>query len=173
MIVLLLIGKRAVGKTTIAAKLEKECGFKHIEMSIFLKRMRVEYKMENLRLRLFVEYLRKNNKNTLAIENLFNQINHEKKVVITGVRHIEELLFLKSNYKIDKLISINLKLNIFQRLHRAIIREKRNSIIEFLIEEFYTIKWGNYKISKNCDINLKNSSLSDSIKKIKSIILCQ
>lgn len=171
--ILILLGKRAVGKTSLAQQIKLELGIPHIEMSVFLKRLRTEYGMESLRLRDFVEHLRKTDNKTLAIHRLIKEYDSYQFITITGIRHIEELNHIKALFDVKNIFIIYLKVNFISRLLRVMTRKERSSIIEFIIEEFYSIKWNEYKLQNNSCYVLHNTSLTKSINKIKEILLCQ
>jgi len=173
MLILILIGKRASGKTTIAKKIEEKFNFKHFEMSSLLKELRIKHNKEELRLRKFVEFLRQTNRKDLAVSILANKIKGIDKVIVTGIRHPDELDFMKYLFTEDKFFAIFIKLNFLMRLGRALNRNGRSSIYEFMVEEYYAMKWRNRKLMKKCDFNFINFSSNKTIEKINSNILCQ
>jgi dephospho-CoA kinase len=173
MLILILIGKRASGKTTIANAIEERFNFEHFEMSSLLKELRIKYNKEDLRLRKFVEFLRQTNRKDLAVSSLVDKIKGIDKVIVTGIRHSDELDFLTNSSIENQAFTIFIKLNIFMRLGRVLNRNSRSSIFEFMVEEYYSCKWRNRKLMKKCDFIFTNFSSTKTIDKINSSILCQ
>ena len=171
--ILVLIGKRASGKTTIANKIVEKLSFTHIEMSSLLKELRVSYNKEDLRLREFVEFLRQADKKELAVSMLADEIKKIDKVIVTGIRHPDELSYLTTNCAGNQIYTIFIKLNFFKRLGRVLKRNNRNTIFEFIVEEYYSWKWKNRDIMNMCDYIFSNFSSNKTFDDIDSKILCQ
>lgn len=145
--ILILLGKRGVGKTTLAKLFESKNGFKHYEMSTYLKEVRSEMNMEYMKLRKFVDFLHKAYSKDFALKNMAKKglLNKYQNIVITGVRNPKELIFLKDNFDV---YPIYLKLPFRKRYLRVKKRNGRSSFIDFLIEEYYSIKWNDITLQK-------------------------
>jgi len=147
-ILILISGKRCSGKSYLANKLYSKYGFIHYEMSAIAKELRQKEKMDYLHLRKFVsnEHIIKGK--AFLMNSLLNELTASKheKIVVSGIRHIEEVNCIPIKeyhfewfYIYDSLIS---------RLIKTIQRPVRTSILEFFIEEYYSIKWKDYLLRK-------------------------
>ncbi len=169
----ILLGKRAAGKSFLANLVKIECDYEIIEMSSHLKKLRVKYGLTNLRLRVFAEYLRKAQSKTYAIETLLNENTNELNKLILGVRHKEEIEYLKAKYDSTDIRIIYIHVNLLFRLIRALRRKDRCSMLEFFVEEFYSIKWHNSILKKYASHVVKNYFYKKSYSHLKELILWQ
>ncbi len=169
-IILVLTGLRGSGKTTIASNLVTRFNFSHIEMSSVIKELRERDNLSNYRLRKYVDLMHIRKSRHFAIKHLINNnLLNSQRLVVTGMRNIQEIDYLKNTFKDYKIVSIYLLVPFVFRYFRVIKRNDRNNFCEFFVEEFYSIKWGNNKIKSNSFI-IKNFSLEFTMMKIKQYI---
>jgi len=158
-IIIILLGRRGAGKTTTANSLQTTHNYRHIEMSQIMKLLQNENNSNNLILRRFVENMHRIQSKYFAVKYLYeNNYIVDNKIVVTGIRNIDEVnYFYKAcpNYKIY-LFYINCPF--FLRYFRTRKRKDRNSFLQFFIEEYYSIKWGDYQLKKISQIISCNNS---------------
>jgi len=147
--IVLLHGKRGAGKSTIATLLKKRNNYIHIEYSKFLSNIKSSSDFQNMLLREYVELMMKKKGKNFFVEMLYEEIRRyaHLNIVITGIRHLSEIFILNDNNK--NLYSFYVKVSFWKRLERVLRRKERSSFIQFIIEEYYSIKWGDGKIKKN------------------------
>jgi len=146
---ILISGKRSSGKSYVSEKISKKFGYTHFEMSKIAKELRAYDNKTQFHLRKYVSKKHKKNGKSFLMCHLLKKIalSSEKKIIVSGIRHIEEVKCIpkevfevKWYYIYDTFIS---------RLVKVINRKDRSSIIEFFIEEYYSNKWGDYILRKN------------------------
>jgi adenylate kinase family enzyme len=165
--ILVLLGRRGSGKTTLAQLLKKSYFFQHIEMSSELKKMRKHEKQERIRLRKFVDSYRKKGQISLLIKRVIEQIPQKSnRLVITGIRHLEEIDFLTKLSDGTILHTVYLDSKFFVRLSRILNRSCRNNCIEFIIEEYFSKRWGDSILRKRSALIINNIDINRSIEEI-------
>lgn len=170
--IVLLHGKRGSGKTTLSRMLVKNKNYDHIELSQYLLNLKNRAEYKDMVLRDYVELMEKTKSATYLIDLLLKEIidANNKRIVISGIRHIEEIIYIKNKISNKKIISIYLASNISKRFFRTIKRDDRKSIYEFLIEEYYSQKWGNSKIKKQASKIRNNKNVKDAYEQICTFI---
>lgn len=169
--IILILGKRGAGKTTIALELAQQHDGLHIEMSSYIKEIRRRDGFTKLRLRNFVEYVHDKKSKDYFVSELFNskiQKSESALFLITGIRNPAEVNFFNS-ISLFNTKQIYLYLSFFERYKRVKLRGKRGSLYEFIKEEYYSMKWGNSKLESLSQI-VHNKNLSISIQQCKKII---
>jgi len=134
--------------------------------------LKLKSKSEKMVLRKFVITNHKEKGKEYFIKQVFSEhIEYSiRSVVITGVRHPAELNFLESHQSNIRLIFIYLNVNFLKRLVRIIKRESRNSLIQFMIEEYYSLKWGDKKLKNNSIKFVNNGNVENVFNEIQKII---
>lgn len=143
-VLLILLGKRGAGKTSLARLFESEEGFCHIEMSKYLLSLKDRLGQKETVLRYFVERCIREKGSTFLIRQLRTDCMEsiQKDIVITGVRHLSEVDYLRDELIEYQARPIYLQVSLARRLFRVMKRNQRRSIWRFIVEEFYSIKWG-------------------------------
>lgn len=166
-IILILLGKRGAGKTSLARMLVEKHHFHHIEMSKYLNSLKSSTVEREMLLRKFVEKTHREQGNTFLIRRLIDdEIGQDySHIVITGVRHPAELDVLKglSGYLV---VPVYLIVPVFVRLRRIKARSDRNSIKDFLMEEYYAIKWGDRRLQKKASCLMAEGTLESCFSKL-------
>ncbi|MDD4149169.1 MAG: hypothetical protein PHE33_04005 [Bacteroidales bacterium] len=170
-ILLVLLGKRGAGKTSIANLFESQNDFKHIEMSKFIYEFQQKTESKNVLLRIYVENTHVRYGTDYFIKKVYEMLKCSKSnIVITGIRHLPELKFINEHFSGKKLFFIYLKVSVLQRIKRVLHREQRSSIFQFIIEEYYSIKWGNYGLKKSSIIYKSKENLNTSFMLIEKLV---
>lgn len=170
--ILILLGKRGSGKTSLAKLLECNNGFRHIEMSQYLLTLKESLGFKEMVLRNFVEKFQKEKGTSFLISKLITNCveTNNDNIVITGVRHLSEIDFIKSELTESKLFFVYLKVCTLKRLLRIIKRKERSSIWQFVVEEYYSYKWGN-RLLRSFSINYVNKkSVTQALIEIQKIL---
>jgi len=140
--------------------LVKYNNYVHIELSQYLLSIKNQTEYKDMILRNYVEFIEKTKGSTYLInilaKELVNQYNENENIVISGIRHIEEIIHIRKNIPNKRVISLYIVSSIFKRILRILKRNNRNSMRQFLIEEYYSIKWGDYKVKKQA-IKISNN----------------
>ncbi len=173
-LLILLLGKRGAGKSTIASCFEKQYNIQHYEMSDIMKEIRKEKGKEELPLRVFVSTMHKQHGLYFGVEyiqkrNYFRGNN----IVISGIRNRGEIEYIIRENEKYRVELIYLESPIFVRLSRVLCRGTRESIWQFIMEELYATKWGNRQIKKCAHVIENRDTVKKIIEEIKLNILCQ
>lgn len=159
---LVILGKRGSGKSTIASILEIRNSYKHYEMSLFLKKEREKDNMNHLRLRKYVSFLHQSKSKYCAVQKLFaNKVSLNKNTVLTGIRNPLEIKYLTNNLTSFNINIIYLKATFLTRFLRVRKRKSRSNFFEFLIEEYYSIVWGNKKLKSKSNYMIQSKNEAD------------
>ena len=159
-VVILIAGRRGAGKTTIARCLAVEHDFVHYELSTVMKQLRAHDKsLMKVRLRRFVARMRKEGKEDIGVRYLMNsgRLNRER-TVLTGIRHYSEVKYLKDTLSPNKVVLVYFHCGIVTRFWRIRRTRERNSFLDFVIEELYSIQWGDRRLKKIADMRYDCSS---------------
>src|SRR5712664_4156093 len=143
-VILILLGKRGAGKTSLAKLFESREGFRHIEVSKYLLSLKERLGYKETVLRYFVEKFMKEKGDTFLIRQLRADCIDSTKtnIVITGVRHLSEVDYLRTEFVEYQACFVYLQVSFATRVFRVLKRNERSSIWRFMLEECYSIKWG-------------------------------
>jgi cytidylate kinase len=170
-VLLILLGKRGAGMTSIAKLFEKQNDYEHIEMSKFINEIKNKTESKDVLLRKYVENTHEKYGADYFIKKVWEKLRYSKSnIVITGIRHLPELRFIIKHFPDRQLVFIYIQVSVLKRMKRVIFREQRNSIIQFLIEEYYSIKWGNYRLRESSIIYKSDNNLITSFKGIENLL---
>lgn len=171
-IILILLGKRGAGKTSLAKLFVAKDGFQHIEMSQYLLALKEKLGLKEMVLRNFVEQFMREKGKTFFINQLCSDcINSGKSnIVLTGVRHLSEFDFLRNELQECQVCFVYLQVNFANRFFRILRRQERSSIWQFIVEEYYSNKWGDKKLQR-VSINYPNEqSVEQALPDLRNII---
>ena len=166
------MGRRGAGKTTTAKFIADTFGYYHIEMSQIMRTLRTIMDKEGMVLRNFVDLMHKERSKSFAVKHLHeNKMFQENKIVITGIRNLNEIELMKSNYSKSTISTIYLSLNFHKRLKRVLLRENENNFIDFIYDEYYCMKWGDKNLLNNSEKVINSDSFSQTKNEIENLII--
>lgn len=170
-----LTGLPGSGKS-ISANIFKAHGFKIIEMSSFIRQMMKKQKIAitNKNLRNFSARMRKKYGKTIVakltaekIESLLKKsAEKNRKIVINGVRSMQEIRYFKKEF--EKIYIIAIISNEKTRYARIVKRARQDDIKsynDFLWREKKEISWGLKQVIRNADILIFNNSTKQELKR--------
>ena len=157
--IVVLIGRSGSGKTSVATCLANNYGFAHLEMSMIAKDLRHQHGLDHLRLREFVNVTSRNSSSDHIIRRLHSLgLLAKGKIVISGVRHTDEINYLKEHVPEMRVLIVYLQCGVVRRWLRVIRRKGIRSGWDFVMDELYSVRWGDLKLKQLASILLNSSS---------------
>lgn len=163
--IILLSGRRCSGKTYFSKILSDNFDIVHFEMSAIAKSIRHIENKSSMRLRHFVEnkFIESGKHFIIQHLNIYTIKKLKSHCIISGIRHVDEIEYLKSHYSPKQIHTFFLYDSFLNRLFKTYKREERNSVLDFLIEEYYSFKWNTDKIQEMSIVIDKRKMNSESI----------
>ncbi len=172
--IICLTGLPGSGKT-VSAKLFKATGFKVIGMSLEIKQLMKKQKIEinNKNLRNFSNELRKKYGNEIVAKLtvkraktiLKKEENQKIKLLIEGIRSLQEIRYFKKLFKKIYIIAVISDQKIrYDRISKRARKDDTKSYKDFLWREDKELKWGVADTIKSADILIFNNSTKKDLK---------
>ena len=157
--IIIVSGYTSSGKTTIAQYLQKTYGFDHIEESDYVKKEIQKY--TSLDRFQAIEAINKKYGMTYFIKKTTDSISKNSKnpVVLSGVRRIEEIDYLKNNFPGSLLLFVDGPHELFEKRHLLKCRAEQDINSDYIKLINAEAKWGmesikeksNFVINNNCN----------------------
>jgi|GEM_PF-4009251 len=136
-----------------------------------MKRIRFENGQTERRLRDFVTMMHHKYSHSFAVKYMLqNGFFGVQDTVLTGIRNEAELAFLKEQLATHIVLPVYIWAPVLTRFRRSVTRNERAGFWEFLVEEFYSIRWGDYQLCASSVLIDNTGNVENTLSAIMSIV---
>jgi hypothetical protein len=90
--------------------------------------------------------------------------------VIVGIRNCDEIKYLVNEATSYRVVPVYVSCPMLSRIRRVVARGERASLLEFMIEEWYSLVWGDKDVKRNCNELVNNGVKKAAMERVVSLL---